>query len=1262
MSKKNNIKLKKENETINNYFSQSKFYFIFLLIIALLLSVCHSYYLSLLYENDIHFSYLADFEREMAYRTEMGLYFSYYKTIVKAESFVNGLEKIIYDNVTEYGHEINTLNRFNLYPEVILGFLYRNFKNLNDIFKFTSERCYQTNRGGDLPPITSCEGILNYHYFYIYGVFGISGTVAGSIFLIGCIISETFFGGLISFCCFMFNHSEATRVQWTPPLRESFGYPMILLQMLILTVILKWKLPKFSLLSLFTIFTTSACLFWQFSQFVFFTQVFALYILYLLAYVPRNIISSLIYSHLMGFIISYILLFGNDMMLTSLYLTSLLSFIVIFHFLVYFESHTPKIISVPLRLLLFVILTLGLKYGISNTLNIEDDSHIFDIVKSKFSDFANFHTRLYTCAAEFDFITMEPITKISITLLFPTAIVGFLLVIFYVLKKELFTLLKPSIYPLDKSYCDIIYHALQSIAFCILACLIMRLKLFATPHLCILAGGSLNTFFWPIKLKKIYIYGIIFGLIGCMGFKGIENVQKELSKIGEYSNPDQEFVFEWIKYNTKENDVFAGPMPLMANVKLSTLRPIANHPHYEHVEIRNRTLKVYSVFSKKAIVDVYNTLKNMGINYFLFQPHNCMSHPTKAHCSYRTMWDLQDPDNINNINNCELIEKTIQTRNQKFIEPFELVYNQKNYVILKFSVLKKYPTKVYELENGQGSQTVFIDEKGRNFIWCESFKKSECLSGNVSECTVKKRCYRENYEHTISCSAAYVFDTINRFDFDIHNDALQAKGCWSQEHAHLECLDIKNCILKEKIRALDTNKSALFCCCFESNCNSKEFLRYQVVTTQEDHELNKSLVKKDNFMTQDKLVHTHTTIILALFFILCTFILLCSPRIVRNIRKNINETKEKEKSSVSLEIIDNGKKPLLVEKEKPRSNHKQIDIIEILARGRFGEVYKGIYNGQIVAVKTFNQENAASWIKERDIFTNEFVKEHDSIVKYLGMDYIKTENCVSYRILLQYHEKGSLNNYLHNHKLTFYVATKMMMSIINGICYLHGEINGGDDSKPTIIHNDIKSKNILVKDDLSCCISDFGLSTTCLNGRMPSDEVLQQVGTKRYMAPEILEGATEFSAFAFLQVDIYGAALVLWEILSRTFIPEMESLSNIPKYILPYEDKVGMNPTIGEMRNLVVMKKIRPEFNEYIFKNTLSTKIVSIIEDMWDSEPHARISAGCAKSRMTAIYEQFSPVPDSDGLYTIPDCADLISSEEIIYYDSSAETTLMSTY
>ena len=102
-----------------------------------------------------------------------GLYYSYYKTIVLAPTFLDGLYEITRDNVTEHGHEINTLRRFNLYPEVsaihhsnertynaqvALAFAYRQYKALTKQCGIQTEQCFQTNRGDNMPPIISCEG------------------------------------------------------------------------------------------------------------------------------------------------------------------------------------------------------------------------------------------------------------------------------------------------------------------------------------------------------------------------------------------------------------------------------------------------------------------------------------------------------------------------------------------------------------------------------------------------------------------------------------------------------------------------------------------------------------------------------------------------------------------------------------------------------------------------------------------------------------------------------------------------------------------------------------------------------------------------------------------------------------------------------------------------------------------------------------------------------------------------------------------------
>ena len=118
--------------------------------------------------------------------------------------------------------------------------------------------------------------------------------------------------------------------------------------------------------------------------------------------------------------------------------------------------------------------------------------------------------------------------------------------------------------------------------------------------------------------------------------------------------------------------------------------------------------------------------------------------------------------------------------------------------------------------------------------------------------------------------------------------------------------------------------------------------------------------------------------------------------------------------------------------------------------------------------------------------------------------------------------------------------------------------------------------------------------------------VLTQVGTRRYMAPEVLEGAINFQRDAFLRIDMYAMGLVLWELVSRCKAADGEqggspehpgrgggevgqsgyppppspwdSLSPGPvdEYMLPFEEEIGQHPSLEELQEVVVHKKMRP--------------------------------------------------------------------------------------
>lgn len=55
-----------------------------------------------------------------------------------------------------------------------------------------------------------------------------------------------------------------------------------------------------------------------------------------------------------------------------------------------------------------------------------------------------------------------------------------------------------------------------------------------------------------VKFRLIFAVILLSG----MAFYGVANVQEQLQMTGEYSNPEQEYLFEWILKKTKPSNNF----------------------------------------------------------------------------------------------------------------------------------------------------------------------------------------------------------------------------------------------------------------------------------------------------------------------------------------------------------------------------------------------------------------------------------------------------------------------------------------------------------------------------------------------------------------------------------------------------------------------------------------------------------------------------------------------------------------------------------
>ncbi|GJQ73446.1 put [Trypoxylus dichotomus] len=294
------------------------------------------------------------------------------------------------------------------------------------------------------------------------------------------------------------------------------------------------------------------------------------------------------------------------------------------------------------------------------------------------------------------------------------------------------------------------------------------------------------------------------------------------------------------------------------------------------------------------------------------------------------------------------------------------------------------------------------------------------------------------------------------------------------------------------------------------------------------------------------------------------------------------------------------------------SGLRPIQLVEIKARGRFGAVWKAMYKTEEVAVKIFPIQDKQSWMTEQDIYKLPLM-DHPNILHFIGAEKRAEGMQLNYWLITDYHERGSLCDFLKAHTLNWSQLCSIVETMARGLTHLHEEIpsKNGMKAKPSIAHRDFKSKNVLLKRDLTACIADFGLALVFEPGKSCGD-THGQVGTRRYMAPEVLEGAINFTPDAFLRIDMYACGLVMWELVSRCLVQE----GPVAEYRLPFEEEVGQHPSLEDMQESVVQRKVRPTIPQAWRNHSGLSALCDTMEECWDHDAEARLSAPCVMERV----------------------------------------------
>ncbi|KAM4591105.1 tyrosine-protein kinase Mer [Odontesthes bonariensis] len=214
-----------------------------------------------------------------------------------------------------------------------------------------------------------------------------------------------------------------------------------------------------------------------------------------------------------------------------------------------------------------------------------------------------------------------------------------------------------------------------------------------------------------------------------------------------------------------------------------------------------------------------------------------------------------------------------------------------------------------------------------------------------------------------------------------------------------------------------------------------------------------------------------------------------------------------------------------------------LTIGKVLGEGEFGSVVEGHLkqlddSSEKVAVKTMKLEHFSQ--REIEEFLNEAacMKDfnHPNVIKLLGVCLeVSYGNFPKPMVILPFMKYGDLHSFLLRSRLgesPMFLPTqtllKFMVDIALGMEYLSGR---------NFLHRDLAARNCMLRDDMTVCVADFGLSKKIYSGDYYRQGRIAKMPVK-WIAVESLADRV-FT----VKSDVWAFGVTMWEIATRGMTP-----------------------------------------------------------------------------------------------------------------------------